>query len=435
MPPEILTPDEAAARFRPRDALAVGVATAQPPALLEALGRRDDWEDLLFLSSLLIAPFPLVTRKGVRTRSGFHGPAERAFEAAGHDVEFVPSDFRRYGPLARRFAPRVLATAAAPGLRPGEVSLSLHAGGFVDELRRAGRDPERLLVVEVNAQLPSTHGVRPDHPHAIPLDEIDVLIEVDRAPFTIASSEPTDVERRIAAHALGYVEDGAVLQTGIGGVPDLVAQALAKGDRGPFGIHTEMFTTGLMHLHAAGKIDDAHGLLGPFSVATFAAGTRELYAWLHDNPAVRFLPVEVTNSPEVIARNERMISINGALAVDLAGQVAADTIGARQFSGVGGHEDFTSGASMSPGGHSLVCLPSTATVDGELVSRIVDRFAAGTTVTSPRHQVDVVITEWGAAELAGKTVRERADALAAIAHPQFRDGLREASPYRRPPRA
>lgn len=431
MPPEYLTPDEAAARFRRRDSLAVGVATAQPPALLEALGRRDDWEDLLLFTSLLIAPFPIVTRRGVRVRSGFHGPAERAFEAAGYDVEFIPSDFRRFGPLARKLAPRVVAAAGARGLRPGEVSLSLHAGGLVDELRRAGRDPDRLLVVEVNAQLPSTHGVPPDHPHALPLDEIDIVIEVDRPPFTIPRSEPTEDERRIAEHALGYIEDGAVLQTGIGGVPDLVAQALASGSRGPFGIHTEMFTTGLMHLHEAGKIDDAKGLFGPFSIATFAAGTPELYAWLHDNPKVRFLPVELTNSPAVIARHERMISINGALTIDLAGQISADTIGARQFSGVGGHEDFTSGASMSEGGHSLVCLPSTATVGGELVSRIVAQLPAGATVTSPRHQADVVITEWGAAELAGKTVRERADALATIAHPDFRDALRDTSPYRR----
>jgi acyl-CoA hydrolase len=176
-------------------------------------------------------------------------------------------------------------------------------------------------------------------------------------------------------------------------------------------------------------------VLDGVSICTFAAGTRELYDWLDGQEAVRFLPVGVVNDPSLIARNRRMVSINGALSVDLAGQVAADTVAGRQYSGIGGHEDFVQGAAFAEGGHSLVCLPSTARVRVEgaerSVSRICSSFRRGELVTTPRHQVDVVITEFGAAELAGATDDERAERLVAIAHPDFRDALRAERPAAR----
>jgi acyl-CoA hydrolase len=160
-------------------------------------------------------------------------------------------------------------------------------------------------------------------------------------------------------------------------------------------------------------------------------GTNELHEWLDGQEAVRFLPVEVVNAPELIARNRQMISVNGALAVDLAGQVAADTVAGRQHSGVGGHEDFVGATGNSLAERSLVCLPSTTTPkDGRRISRIVAGFGADMLVTTPRHQVDVVITEFGAAELFGRTVDERAEALAAVAHPDFRDELLAAARFR-----
>ena len=163
------------------------------------------------------------------------------------------------------------------------------------------------------------------------------------------------------------------------------------------------------------------------SITTFAAGSAELYEWLDGNPDVRFLPVDIVNSPENIGRNREMITINGAVSVDLAGQVVADTIGGSQFSGIGGHEDFIAGAGLELSDRSLICLPSSATIDGTLVSRIAPRAVEGTIVTTPRHQVDVVITEYGVAELGGKTVRERARALATISHPEFRDEMLDAA--------
>jgi acyl-CoA hydrolase len=189
-----------------------------------------------------------------------------------------------------------------------------------------------------------------------------------------------------------------------------------------------MFTTGLMRLHQAGKVTNSNkGEFDGYSVTTFAAGIPELYTWLHENPEVRFLPVDVVNDPRLISLNRKFVSINGAIAVDLYGQVAADTMGGKQHSGIGGHEDFVAGAALQLEDRSLLCLrSSTMQADGR-VSRIMPFIDNGLLVTTPRHQTDVVITEYGVAELRGKTVRERADALVDIAHPDFRDELRAAA--------
>jgi acyl-CoA hydrolase len=307
----------------------------------------------------------------------------------------------------------------------GWVSLSTHAGAFVDEFHAAGADPDRLLIVECSPHFPRTFGIEPEHPHRLHVDEIDILVESDREPLNLADAPPTDAEKAIAEHAMRYFHDGCTVQTGIGGIPSQIAKLLAEGPFSDLGVHSEMFTTGLMHLHRAGKVTNRKG--SPFdgvSITTFAAGVPELYEWLHENREVRFLPVRVVNSPEQIAKNRGMVTINGALGVDLAGQVVADTIGGMQFSGVGGHEDFVSGPGLSADGRSLVCLPSSSVVQGQLVTRILPMLPAGSVVSTPRHQVDVVITEYGAAELMGRTIRERAIAMAGISHPDVRDELR-----------
>jgi acyl-CoA hydrolase len=254
------------------------------------------------------------------------------------------------------------------------------------------------------------------------------VFESDREPVVIADPEATEVDRAIAEHAICFVSDGCTLQTGIGSIPSVVAGLLADGPLGDFGIHSEMFTTGLMKLHQAGKVTNRKSVSGSTrldgaSVTTFAAGVPALYEWLDGNNDVRFLPVDVVNSPEIIAANRKMVTINGAMALDMSGQVAADALGSRQFSGVGGHEDFLAGPGLRAEDRSLLCLPSTAVADGISKSRIVPRFDAGALISAPRHQVDVVITEHGVAELEGRTISERATALASISDPQFRDEL------------
>jgi acyl-CoA hydrolase len=423
---EHLSADEAAAHVRTLDTMAMPLGPGQPVAFLEALGRRSDWEELRIGGALLTVFSDLFSHPNVHYLSGFFGPLERMLRDAGANISFAPADFRRFEPILEADPPRVLCTAAAPPDADGWCSLSLHAGAQVDQLHAAGADPARLLVVEVSNRYPRTFGFG-EHRHAIHVDEIDLLVESDRSPVESADPEPSDVDRSIAEQVRRFVPDGATLQTGIGAVPSMVARLLAEGSGGGYGIHSEMFTTGLMRLHQAGKVTNQKGTYDGVSVCTFAAGTRELYDWLDENPEVAFLPVELVNSPEAIARNEMMVTLNAAMAVDIHGQVIADTINGTQYSGIGGHEDFVSGPALDLTDRSLLCLPSTVTVGGERRSRIVPWFDAGAVITTPRHQVDVIVTEFGAAELQGKTVHQRGLALAAIAHPDFREPLLEAA--------
>jgi acyl-CoA hydrolase len=413
--------------FRTTDTLGLPLGPAQPAALLEAMGTRKDWDDLRIFGALVTVLSDLFTHPNVHYLSGFFGPLERLLRDSGANIGFAPADFRRFVSLLGAISPRVMATAASPPDADGWCSLSLHAGANVAELHAAGADPDRLLVVEVSDRYPRTHGLG-EHRHALHLDEVDVLVESEASPYEIQDEAPTDVERAIAEHVRALIPDGATLQTGIGAVPSMVAALLAEGDGGDYGIHSEMLTTGLMKLHRAGKVTNRRkGQYDGVSVCTFAGGTRELYDWLHDNREVAFLPVEVVNSPEVISANDHMVTINAALSVDIHGQVVADTRGGEQFSGIGGHEDFVAGAGLELSDRSILCLPSTYRAGEEVRSRIVPWFAAGTVITTPRHQVDVIVTEFGTAELQGKTVHQRGAALAAIAHPDFRDELHEAA--------
>jgi acyl-CoA hydrolase len=425
--PETLTPDEAAARLEPTDTLGIPLGTGQPPKFIEALGHRDDWEDLRIGGALLLAWSDAFTNPNVHYLSGFFGPVERALRDQGANISFSPADFRRFAPLLEQARPRVMATVAAPPDEEGWCSLSLHAGGTYTELVRAGDDPDRLLVAEVSARFPRTRGLPPEHRHAIHVDHVDILVESDAEPFALPEPEPAETDAAIADNAARFIPDGATLQTGIGTIPSAIVAQLANGPGGDYGVHSEMFTDGLMALHEAGKVTNRKGQFDGVSVATFAGGSTALYGWLEDNDEVAFLPVEVINSPELIGRNRLMVTINAAIAVDIQGQVVADTILGRQYSGIGGHEDFVSGPALSLEDRSLLCMPATASVGGERRSRIVPWFEAGAVITTPRHQVDVIVTEYGAAELQGLTVHQRGRALAAIAHPDYRDELLEAA--------
>ena len=424
--PQQLTPADAAALVRDVDTVGIPLGPGHPCAFLHALGARDAYEDLQIGGALLTDFYEVFGRPGVQFLSGFFGPLERIMAASGGAISFVPGDFRRFAPALEAISPRIMSTIASPPDADGYCSLSLHAGATVGEIHRAGADPDRILLVEVSPNFPRTLGLMPDHPHRVHLDEIDVLVESDTVPYPLADAVPTDVDRQIAERVADFVTDGCTLQTGIGGIPGMVVSILAEGDGGDYGVHSEMFTTGLMRLHLAGKVTNARkGIFPGISITTFALGEAPLYEWLDGNEDVRFLPVSVVNSPELISENSKMVSINGALAIDLAGQAVADTIDAHQFSGIGGHEDFVASSGLELEDRSLICLRSTTTVNGNLTSRIVSKHTPGAIITTPRHQMDVVITEHGVAELRGATVRERARRLAAIAAPAFRDQLLE----------
>jgi acyl-CoA hydrolase len=422
------TPAEAVTHIRPVDTIGFGLGPANPDGFLTALNTRSDWENLILGGALLLNYYEVLTQPGVSYRCGFFGPAERLLLTQDARVEHVPGGFRQFAPILARFAPRVMVVQAAPPDGAGRVNLSLHYGATRPELLRAGGDPDRLLIVEINPNLPRTRTLGPEFDNTIPVELIDILVEADGLPFALTEPPADDIDRAIAANALGFVSEGATLQTGIGTIPNIVAAELAAGPLSGFGIHSEMFTTGLMQLHLAGKVTNANkGIFDGVSVTTFALGTAELYQWLDENDRVAFLDVEVVNDPTVISRNANLVSINGALSVDLYGQVVADSIDGHQISGVGGHEDFVAGAELHIDAHSLICMRSTATIKGEPRSRIVAKLPEGSVVSTPRHHTGVVVTEYGVAELAGYTVAERAHALADIADPSVRSELHAAA--------
>jgi len=428
MPTRHLSLHDAANLLEPVDSLGLPLGPGQPIGLIHALGERTDWQRLDVLGAMLVDFYALFDHPGVFLASTFFGPAERIYRDMGRNITYIPSDFRRFATIMEARRPRVVGTMATTPDPDGWMSLSLHAGASVAELHRAAADPDRLLIVEASPHFPRTRGITPED-HRLHVDEVDVVCVSDRHPVELADAPVTEVELAIATHAQRFIPDRATLQTGFGSIPSTIAAVLARGDGGEYGIHSEMFTTGLMRLHQAGKVTNTHkDQFEGYSLVTFAAGTTELYEWLVGRDDVRFAPVSVVNSPERIAANHTMVTINGAIAVDLWGQVTADSIGGHQFSGVGGHEDFVSGSGLELEDRSLICLPSTVQVGDVLVSRIVPSFEPGSIVTTPRHQIDVVITEFGAADVRGLSTTERARALVALAHPSFRDALAAAVP-------
>lgn len=419
--------EEAAAMLRPVDMLAVPIAAGQPVSFLNALGARE-FQDLLLFSGLVIQPYPLLQQPGVRLVSGFFGPIERMLRSAGIRVDYLPADFLGWERYALRAKPRVMASAVAPMDERGYLSFGLHSGATFHAFLEAARDPQRLAIAEVNRHIPRVHGIGRYGGHRIHVSEVDCVVESEQPIFELPEIPVSEEDKVIARHVESLIENGSTLQTGIGGVPNIVAQLLASGDKGDFGIHTEMLVDGVMHLHRAGKVTNHKGIFDGFTISTFALGSAELYRWVHDNPEVRMLPVTEVNDPGIIRRNRRMVSINGALAIDLSGQVMADSIGPTQYSGVGGHELFVMGASACVDGKSIICLHSTASVGGKPVSTILPALPSGTPVSTPRHHVQYVVTEHGIADLGMLTSRERRQALIGIAHPDFRPMLQDAEP-------
>ena len=422
-----LTATEAVQLLNPTDTVGLGLGPANPNGLLKAMSARTDWEQLTVGGALILGLFELFTHPNVSYRAGFFGPAERYYASVNTKVEHVPAGFRQFAPILRRMAPRVMMVQATPPDQHGFCSLSLHCGATLDELKAAGADPNRLLIVETSPHFPWTSGV-PGFENRLSVDEIDVLVVGDEVPFELPSEAATEADMAIAQQTLPFIHERSTLQTGIGAIPNMVAQALAERPGGDYGIHSEMFTDGLWKLSESGKVSNAHkGIYEGFSLTTFALGSAGLYEWLHENRTVRFAPVSVVNDPTIIGRNENFVSINGAISVDLFGQVVADSVAGRQVSGVGGHEDFVAGADLALDDVSLICLRSTIEVNGELVSRIPAQLPLGSVVSTPRHHTGVVVTEFGAADLRGTTVTERAHLLADIAHPNFREELHTAA--------
>lgn len=272
----------------------------------------------------------------------------------------------------------------------------------------------KIVIAQVNENMPQTNGSK------IAIDKITYLVEGNMPLIELAAPLIGDVEKGIGKNVAELVPDGATLQLGIGAIPDAVLLFLK--DKKHLGIHSEMFSDGVVALAEAGVIDNSRKNLHTNQfIATFLMGTKRLYDFVHNNPNVQMLSVDYVNDPYIAGQNDNLISINSALQVDLMGQVNAEMIGNRQFSGIGGQMDFVRAASRSAGGKSIIALPSTAS-SGK-ISRITCELDCGAAVSTSRNDVHYVVTEFGIADLRGKNLRERARALIAIAHPAFRDSL------------
>ncbi|MEI2679072.1 MAG: acetyl-CoA hydrolase/transferase C-terminal domain-containing protein [Burkholderiaceae bacterium] len=298
---------------------------------------------------------------------------------------------------------------------------------------RAVIERARMVIVEVSSGLPYVLGEQT----GVHVSEVDYIIEGDSTPATeLPNPPPTEVDEAVARLIAGEIEDGDCLQIGIGGMPNAVCSLLSGSGVHDLGIHTEMLTDGIMDLYQAGRITGARKQLNPGKiVCTFALGSRRLYDGIDRNPDIHFYPVDYTNLPHNIMRNDRVIAINNTTQIDLQGQAASESDGHRHISGTGGQLQFVRGAYASNGGKSFVCLASTYEKRGARRSRIVLSLTSGNIVTTPRSDMMYVATEYGMTNLKGKSVAERARALISIAHPDFREELeRSAHEHRLIPR-
>jgi 4-hydroxybutyrate CoA-transferase len=295
----------------------------------------------------------------------------------------------------------------------GFVSLGVESGMVKTPASQA-----HLVIAEVNDHMPRVLGDTLLH-----ISQIDYLVPVSYELTEISMGEPSELSLKIASYIAPLIEDGATVQAGIGEIPNAVLQDLR--DKKDLGIHSELISDGVADLAEAGVITNARKTIHQGKIiSAFLIGTRRLYDFVDDNPFVELHPIEYVNDPFVVSRNDNMVAINSAIELDLTGQVCADSIGTRFYSGVGGQLDFIYGASRSKGGRAIIALPSTTRrSDGTLVSRIVPMLTAGAGVTTTRNHVHTVVTEFGAAHLYGRNIRQRARALIDIAHPDFREEL------------
>jgi 4-hydroxybutyrate CoA-transferase len=296
--------------------------------------------------------------------------------------------------------------------------------GIENGLTKSAAESARIIIAEVNQQMPRTLGDSFIH-----LSRINYIVPVNYqlAEMMMAGEGPDEVTEKIAGFCAELIPDGATMQMGIGAIPDAVLKYLYN--KKDLGIHSELFSDGVIDLVDAGVMTNARKTLHTGKiVAGFIIGSRRLYSWVDDNPLIELHPTEYVNDPYVIAQNDRMVAMNSAIEVDLTGQVCADSIGPKLYSGVGGQLDFIYGASRSKGGVPIIALPSTTTTrDGTVISRIVTMLKRGAGVVTSRNHVRYIVTEYGVADLYGKSIRKRAEALINIAHPDFRaDMKREA---------
>jgi acyl-CoA hydrolase len=413
------SPDQALELLRNGDTIIVPTGAGEPPSLLHALSaRRTSFQDVRVAQILAMrkyAYFDCDTVDHVRHVALFFGGASRSAGQAGW-ADFIPAYFSELpGLIQRDLVPAdVVFSMASPMDEHGNFALSLAADYTMAAIRKA-----RVVVLEVNPNVPVAHGDCIVH-----LSQVTAIVENDEPVIEVGLPAIGAVQQAIGKHVADMIEDGSTLQIGYGGIPDAVVQQLTS--KRDLGVHTEMIGDGILKLVECGAVNNSRKTFMPGKmVATFALGSRKLYDFMHRNPMLEMHPVSFTNDPYLAGQNDKLVAINASLQVDLLGQCGSESLAHLPYSGTGGQVDFVRAANRSNGGKAFIVLPSTAKEGA--ISRIVPTLTPGTHVTTGKNDVNYVVTEYGVAQLRGKSARQRAEALIGIAHPDFRSELREAA--------
>jgi len=410
---------EAVREIRDGDAVIVPTGVGEPPTLLTALSdQRKAFRGVHLMQILSCGKygyFDPATTEHVRHVAYFFGASSRAGGQAGW-IDYVPAYFSELPMLIDRglLAADVVVSMASPMDEHGYFSLSLGADYTMAALRKA-----RVVLLEVNPNVPFANGAC--HVH---ISQVTALVESEAPVFEVGLPKIGPVQQAIGQYVAEMIPDGATLQIGYGGIPDAVVMQLTH--KHDLGVHTEMLGDGIMTLVESGAVTNRRKNHHPGKMlATFALGSAKLYRFMHRNPALEMHPVDVTNDPYLAGRNDNLIAINATMQIDLIGQCGSESLGFTPYSGTGGQADFVRAANRSNGGKAIIVLPSTAKAD--TISRIVPVLSPGTHVTTSKNDINYVATEFGVAQLRGKSAGRRAEALIGIAHPDFRGELREAA--------
>lgn len=433
-PAKTISAEQAAALVRSGMWLDYGVALCQPDVFDQALAARvEELRDVRIRSCLTMKPRAVLEADPAGSHFHWLSWHFSGYDRRKHDsgiAHYIPLNLGEVPDYYRRFLDPVDIAILKTCPMDDDGYFNFSAANL---WHRAVVESAKVVIVEVTRGLPYAHGDR----NGVHVSEVDYVIEGDDAPGAeLLNPPPTETDRVVARRIAAEIEDGACLQIGIGAMPNAVCQLLIESGVRDLGIHTEMLIDGLVDLYEAGCVTGARKTLDPAKVVyTFSLGTRRMYDAIHRNPDFRCNPVEYTNSPHMIMRNDHVFSINSTTQVDLQGQAASESDGHRHLSGTGGQLQFVRGAYASRGGKSFLCLSSTYEKHGHRRSRIVLNLTPGNIVTTPRSDVMYVVTEYGIANLKGKSVADRARALIGLAHPDFRDELeRQAHENRLLPR-
>jgi len=409
---KLAAPDEAVKHIKSGNRIVIGHAAAEPTALVDAMVKScQQYENVEIIHMVALGKCEY-TKPEMKKHF-----THNALFVGGSTRESVKDARSDYTPTFFYQVPKLFINGYLPiDVALIQVSTPDEHGycsyGVSCDYTKTGAECAKIVIAEVNDKMPRTFG-----DNFIHVSDMDYIVESSKPIIELQPPKITDVEKAIGENCASLVEDGSTLQLGIGAIPDAVLLFLK--DKKDLGIHSEMFSDGLVDLYNSGAINNSKKSIHKGKmVATFLMGTKKLYDFINNNPAVELYPVSYVNDPMVIMKNSKMVSINSCIQVDLMGQVSSETIGLTQFSGVGGQVDYVRGTSMSEDGKSIIAMPSTAS-KGK-ISRIVSFLDHGSSVTTSRNDVEYVVTEYGIADLRGKTLKQRAKELITIAHPDFR---------------